>query len=183
MKAPNGIKEIRAFYGNPAIDGRLNQDWERENIVSVKLPFTMFYRADASQPLKPVKSVRLHKKIAEEFLEGMTQTWNYARMLVKQKYGYKQTSGFYDAKTAELLHLLGLDRWGGGFNFRPIRGASKLSMHAYGGGFDVNPDKNPMGGKSTLPAWYVSIWRKIGWKWGNDFARKDPMHWQWGTGY
>lgn len=40
------------------------------------------------------------------------------------------------------FRALGLDQWGGCYNYRPTRGGSSLSMHAWGIAIDIDPLRN-----------------------------------------
>lgn len=60
---------------------------------------------------------------------------------------------------------LRLDRWGGCYNYRSVRGGSNLSMHAYGIAVDVDPERNglTMGrDKATLDGLeYEPFWKLV----------------------
>jgi D-alanyl-D-alanine carboxypeptidase len=65
----------------------------------------------------------------------------------------------------------------GGYNYRGKRGGGGLSMHAYGAAVDINPGRNPMGGKSTdLPSDVEQMAWAHGLSWGGRFG--DPMHFE-----
>ena len=93
----------------------------------------------------------------------------------------------FNAKERALFQL---DRYGGGFIFRPIRGVdgkttvNKLSTHAYGAAIDLAPALNPLGAfynpaKKMMPHEVIEIFKKEGWFWGGDFkSRPDCMHFQ-----
>lgn len=178
MPAPHGIKEILQACGNPSLHGELSQAWYRENIVSITPPFTLrlAWALDTT-----VKSIRVHKLVADGVEACLIDIWNYVRAEVKQKYGYDESTAFYDNKTRAAIRQLRLDRYGGAFEYRKKRGARQLSVHSYGIALDFDPANNAMGTKGTLPAWWYNIWRKHGWKCGVDF--RDPMHVQYCTGY
>lgn len=74
----------------------------------------------------------------------------------------------------------------GGFSARhkmhdPKRG---LSLHSWGCAFDINWDKNPVGGKKyDLPEAFVAEFEKRGWNWGGRWrGTKDWMHFQYAAG-
>jgi hypothetical protein len=85
----------------------------------------------------------------------------------------------YKAFTDELIESgYPLDvRGGGGYAPRSKRGGGGLSMHAYGAALDINPAKNPMGGRTTdmPPDVEERAWRH-GLSWGGRFG--DPMHFE-----
>ena len=71
----------------------------------------------------------------------------------------------------------------GGFNYRPIRGGTSLSRHAFGNAIDINAAANPMlkGRLQTdLPPNTAEIAAKYGLTWGGTWKdRPDPMHFEW----
>jgi hypothetical protein len=82
------------------------------------------------------------------------------------------------------------------FNYRPVTGASRLSMHAHGRAIDINPLQNPyLNGEVALPggARYdmsapgtltanhplVQAFRSRGWQWGGDWQMpRDYQHFE-----
>ena len=82
------------------------------------------------------------------------------------------------------------------FNYRTIKGSTKLSDHAEGKAIDINPFNNPyvyyrshksdpagaiydtsMPGTITAGSEVVSIFKSYGWKWGGDWKySKDYQH-------
>lgn len=68
-----------------------------------------------------------------------------------------------------------------GYNLREQRNSSgRISQHAFGNAIDINPDENPKGGKSSLPANVSDLAAKWGLTWGGDWTKKyrDPMHFE-----
>lgn len=80
---------------------------------------------------------------------------------------------------------LRLDRWGGCFNYRKMRGGEALSTHAYGVAVDLDPSRNQLRWGADRAAFarpeYAPWWRIVmahgavpaGFAWG-----KDWMHFQ-----
>tara|TARA_Y100001963_G_scaffold158580_2_gene258724 strand:+ start:829 stop:1485 length:657 start_codon:yes stop_codon:yes gene_type:complete len=74
------------------------------------------------------------------------------------------------------------------YNPRVIGGTKRLSMHAYGIAFDVDPQQNPWGGvqkngeESLLRQnmAFVDVFEKAGWTWGGRWrkGKGDDMHFQ-----
>jgi len=81
------------------------------------------------------------------------------------------------------------------FNYRLIAGSDKLSNHAFGRAFDINPALNPLlvRGEEVIPLKakrdvslpgtivgdeeFVAYLKSKGWEWGGDWIdRKDYMH-------
>ena len=78
-----------------------------------------------------------------------------------------------------------LRSYGGCFNFRAKRSGSKLSTHAWGIAIDLNPETNGMGRDGDMPAGIVRVFESFGFTWGGRWsgAGKDPMHFQFCSGY
>lgn len=188
MNTPNGLTEINAVYGVPYTSSmHENSQWYAENIISVPLPFPLRV---AWALHTSVTHVEFHKKAADALVAAFTDIYNYARILIKKHYGFDETTAFYDKKTLALLQALGLDIWGGTYNFRTKRGMHEVSCHSYGIAIDMDPDHNPMQSsrfkiKTTFPLWYIAAFKANGFKWGGEFrgSRKDAMHFQLATGY
>ena len=93
---------------------------------------------------------------------------------------------------AEVFSVLGVEglrgairTYGGCFNFRSKRSHGKLSTHSWGISIDLNPETNWTGGKGDMDQAVVNVFRSFGFKWGGDWSyrSKDPMHFQFCTGY
>lgn len=177
MATPHGRAEIEAMFGNPArADGTLNEAWEGANIRKVPPPdrWQLYYQDDHG--LVPVSGIRMHRLLADVFVATLDEIWAYAQ---------RQIGGVPSTGTVRAwLHDRRLDVHGGGFNFRPIRGARALSLHSYGIAIDWDPDHNPRKKplSRTLPNWWYDIWNVHGWHDGRGFPTPDPMHVQFATG-
>ncbi len=101
------------------IYGHPNQ--EGSNLVTIKLPYPMRLSWD-----KKVKVTRMkcHEKVADEF----TAIFND----ILSHYGYKE------------IVRLGIDLFGGCFNFRKMRGGSNWSRHSWGVAIDLDPERNKL---------------------------------------
>lgn len=80
---------------------------------------------------------------------------------------------------------LRLDRFGGCFNYRPMRGSSSLSIHSWGAAYDVDPERNGFtttGPTATLSRpEYVPFWNIVEAHGAHVLGRrsnKDWMHFQ-----
>lgn len=105
---------------------------------TVQLPFA--FRI-AWNPSQKVKTFKCHEKVAESFTTIFAETAKH--------YG------------EEVMVKLGLDLFGGCYNYRPMRGGTALSMHAYGIAYDGDPERNQL-------------------RWGKDraeFAKADYLSW------
>ena len=94
------------------------------------------------------------------------------------------------------LHVKGLwdflNPYGGSYNFRLMRGGSRLSAHAFGAAFDFDPGGNPLGASMSASRFgseargmdAVRVLEEWGWFWGGRFiSRPDPMHFQFGVNW
>jgi hypothetical protein len=101
---------VRAF-GNPNPQGTY--------LTTITLPYTMFYDGN------PVKTMRCHKLIANDFL-------NVFKDLLAH-YGYAK------------LKELDITDFGGCFNYRLMRGSTtKLSAHSWGTAIDLDANRNTL---------------------------------------
>jgi LysM repeat protein len=158
---PNGVEEIVATFGNILDfikeDGNLDSRWETEYLGRAPLPFPISLSWDRS---KMVRSLYCHKKMVDIF------------------------SGVFAAIESEGLREK-IRTYGGCFNFRSKRTGSKLSTHSWGIAIDLNPETNPQGKTGDMDLGVAGVFGRFGFKWGGDWSgmTKDPMHFQFCTGY
>jgi len=139
LQTPNGRDEIERTFGKPNNgDGTLNEAWESENIKRVAPPagWRLFYQDDDRGPV-PVSGIRLHRKLEASFQSVLSAVWSRARAEIG--------SGASDDAIRLWLNDRRLDQHTGGFNYRPIRGSSRLSLHSYGIAIDWDAKHNPQG--------------------------------------
>ena len=180
LAVPKGRTKVENVFGDPELrGGGLNEAWAEKNLVSVPLPFVMRYAFDTKVK---ITHCQFHRLIAVNLTGALQDVWTFARTEMKKKYGYNQTTEFYDNKARAYLRLYGLDLFGGTHVYRRKRGTVGLSMHAYGIAIDINPAKNPMGKKGVMPEWFVAIFKKWGFTWGGTWKRRDDMHFQYANG-
>lgn len=160
MKWPESNK-LKEFYGNPDAngDGLPDRAWEMANITKIIPPYQMVW----SWSLEPVKVLRVHKKCSESLF------------LILKEIGEKLD--------AQERHFYQLDRCGGVYNFRQMRGSNKLSVHSYGAAIDLSPEMNGLGvpydaRNNMMPFAVRDIFHKHGWKWGGTWKRPDAMHFE-----
>jgi hypothetical protein len=165
-----------SHYGNPDVngDGILDADWFKSNIRVFILPWPMALSWD---PQTIISRFQAHKLAGDKIIGALSSMLEAADKEAK-KVGFKS-----DAEHLGLswMHSLGLDRWGGCFNFRLVRGGSVLSNHAWGTAVDINPDIGRMGNfedLSTYPRWIVEAFESAGFYWGGHFERPDAMHFE-----
>jgi hypothetical protein len=147
-----------AFYGNPrGRNGQPSAKWESANLVRLTPPWQMYYDK------KPIKSMRIHKLVCASALRAMEQIWI--------AYG----------KNQKTMDDLGLSIFGGSYNFRLMRGGSRLSMHSWGIAIDFDPARNQLhwpqakarlGRSDCTPFW--EAWEKEGWV---SLGRKKNYDW------
>ena len=158
---PHGLNVLLAEFGDIYAylrdDGSLDPRWETEQLARAPLPFPIALSWD---PTKHVRSIYCHRKLTAKFQEVVAEI--------------------------DRRGLSGKVRsFGGCFNFRAKRSSSKLSTHAWGLAVDLNPETNAMGREGDMAAGVVAAFRRSGFTWGGDWsgAGKDPMHFQYCTGY
>jgi hypothetical protein len=178
MKARKN-QRLNSIFGVPYNPNMtLNPSWEKENIVSIELPFAMYLAWSLDTQ---VTHIRVHKLAAPYFKRAFAAVWAKARYLTKQEWGFDHTTEFYDEKTIEFLHSAHLDLFGGSFTFRAMRGSNQISNHSYGIAIDIDPGHHVMGNKqATFPDWYIGCWTGAGFNWGGKWSGKnrDSMHFE-----
>ena len=151
-----------ATFGNPLEYASNVSKWESVSLSTraLKTPLRYAYGAGVTM----ITRIRAHRLIIDEMLGAFEECSAAGISQNRMKYG-------------------------GSYVWRPIGGSRLLSTHAYGVAFDLEPALNPRDkawiddGKMLHPT-IIKILKARGWFWGNEFKkRKDPMHFQWCTGY
>lgn len=93
------------------------------NLVTIDLPFPMRIAWDLKYT---AQRIQCHKKIAEP-LKAVLQE-------ILDVYGIAE------------IKRLGIDLYGGCYNFRKMRGGTSWSKHAWGTAIDLDPERNPLKG-------------------------------------
>jgi hypothetical protein len=139
-----------AFFGDPR-----KSDFQSKYMTTIAPPFQMYYDKH------PLKGINVNKKVATSLLRVFTDIFDQC--------GHDQKK----------IDAIGLSAYGGCYNFRPVRGSSNLSNHAFAAAIDLDPERNPLRGKSRWNPIVVNAFKKEGWLWGGDYkGRKDPMHFE-----
>lgn len=99
--------------------GKPNQ--QGSYLTSIKLPYPMRLAWDLNTS---VKSMRCHTLVADKFTAIFTD--------LLAAYGYPK------------IKELGIDLFGGCFNFRAMRGGSDYSRHSWGVAIDLDPERNQL---------------------------------------
>jgi len=161
LTPPNGLDAILATFGNIydylRDDGTLKPEWEAEFLTRAPLPFAIPFSVDRSTV---IARLYCHLKLRDVFPAV------FARMR--------------DEGLETLVHSCG-----GCFNFRVKRTSAKLSTHSWGIAIDLNPETNAQSTAGDMAPEIVDIFRQAGFKWGGEWSGrdKDPMHFQFCTGY
>ena len=159
---PNGLEAIFAMFGDITRyvrnDGTVDPRWELTNMVSVALPFPM--RLAWGNPAPLATKIRCHKVVAPTMVQVFQAV---------DRAGLRPS----------------VRTFGGCYNYRPKRMGSRPSTHSWGIALDLNPNTNAMGTAGDMDPRLVTIFREHGFKWGGDWTgpNKDPMHFQFCTGY
>lgn len=95
-----------------------NPDPEGKYLVMIDLPYPMIYDG------KEVKRMRCHKLVADKFKAVFDE--------ILKTYG------------VEKIKTLRIDKFGGCFNFRVMRGGSEYSRHSWGIAIDLDPERNQL---------------------------------------
>ena len=124
------------------------------NLVSIDFPYPMYYGD------RRVTKTRCHKKCADSL----------RRVLAKIGTFYGSNPGIMEEASD----------YGGVFNFRPKRGGTSWSVHAWGAAIDLDADDNtfrdswPM--KADMPLEIMECFASEGWTSAGAFWGYDAMH-------
>jgi hypothetical protein len=161
LTPPIGLAEIINVFGVIyefiLSDGTLDPRWEAEMLTRITLPFPLplSWNLDLM-----VEQIRCHKLLAGAFSDVFSQI---------------QQQGL-----SERVNSLG-----GCFSFRLQRAGAKISTHAWGIALDLNTATNAQGTDGAMDPGIIDIFRAMGFTWGGNWAgqRRDPMHFQFCSGY
>lgn len=151
---------VGTFYGNPG--GRLGQAspaWEKTNLVTIACRWPLVTSWDEA----PVRGIRIHKLCAESLTRALDAIWDSA------------------GRDAGQIRAWGMHLYGGGYNYRLMRGGNRLSMHSWGCAVDFDPARNGFGDTTPnfarVPA-VLAAFEGEGWTWGGRWKKPDGMHFQ-----
>lgn len=105
-------KRLNEKYGIPNKTGK-------GYLVRIKLPYPMYLNWDTKTT---INSFDCHRLVADRLKAVFTD--------ILEHYGIEE------------IKRLQLDDYGGCFNYRLMRGGTKLSMHSWGVALDLDPDRN-----------------------------------------
>ena len=157
---PHGLKSIIKTFGDPrgAVDiQQPSPDWGKKYLARARLtvPLALGWKPD-----RTITSFRCHTLLVPIF-----------------------------ERVFETLHEQGLDdamtTFDGCYNYRLCRGGTRLSTHSWGIAIDLNAASNRMVTEGDQHRQLVALFRDHGFEWGGDWTgrRRDPMHFQYCTGY
>jgi hypothetical protein len=161
LRPPHGLPEIREVFGDLesySIDNShgnlvLSPEFEKRFIVRITLPGEI-------QQNTGIKSIRCHRMLSSTFTIIFDEI--VARNLA--------------AKVRSI---------DGCFVFRFKRSGKGYSAHSWGIAIDINAATNHPGTEGDMIIEIVDIFKTAGFSWGGDWKGKmrDPMHFQYCTGY
>jgi hypothetical protein len=129
-------------------------------IIDLPYPMRLAWDKDTT-----VKRMRCHKLAADRFKSLFND--------ILSEYG------------EDRIKELGIDIFGGVFNYRKKRQGATLSMHSWGLAIDLDPQRNSMNtpvsqANFSKPEYdkLREIFHNNGFLWGGDLWQKDCQHWQ-----
>jgi hypothetical protein len=161
---PHGYAQIIAAFGDPQPlmepNGTMTPTnlarWERQTLAPCTVPFALTVGGGSGQSIRTFQCHRLLVAVFEAVFDELDR------------------QGLQSA----------IKTWDGVFAFRAIRGETQLSVHSFGAAIDLNAATNPLAGFGDMDPGVIAVFQHFGFLWGGDFhLRKDPMHFQYATGY
>jgi len=149
---------LNHFYGDPrGRNGLVSTSWYKDNITKWTPIYPMFY----SEHNVPLKTLLVHKLCVPTFDKAFGN--------VLKHFGIDK------------IKELRLNISGGTYNYRLMRGGSRLSVHAYGIAIDMDPNYNPFphpwhSGGINID--FANIMMEAGFWWRGYHGDIDPMHFQ-----
>lgn len=132
------------------------------NLVFVTVPFPLIIAWDKKQS---TNRIRCHKLVADQLKSIFEE--------IAKEYSEDE------------IYNLGLNMYGGCFNYRNVRGGSRMSVHAWGIGVDMDPERNRMRTKwkdsqFSKPEYkkFIYIWYKHGFMNYGVERNFDAMHFE-----
>jgi hypothetical protein len=160
---PNGLAELCATFGDifayiDASTGAIDPRWERDFLAMARLP----------------------DRLPIGWLPGRSITRFMCHRLLVPTFEAVFTRLHHDGLWPQIHSYYGC------YAFRPQRGTgNKISTHAWGISIDLNKETNEQGTAGDMDPRLISAFEAAGFHWGGRFAgsRRDPMHFQYCTGY
>lgn len=124
-------------------------------LVLVPVPWKLYFDG------KLVPAIAIHKRCAASLSRILHAIW--ARL----------------GKSQAEIDRVGMSKFSGAYNKRPIAGTSRWSMHAYGCAVDFDSANNWLGDHTpAMDRRVVEEFEREGWEWGGHWSRPDGMHFQ-----
>lgn len=161
QKPPHGLSEIIERFGNIfdyiRSDGTLYWKWEDDYLTRCEIPFAIPLSAD---PRIQVNQIYCHKDLTDLFSDVFEKI-------------YKRGIG------------KGVSNYGGCFHYGYDLHTGKISPHAWGIAIDLNVESNVLGTEGDMHPDIIELFAEHGFQWGGDWPGRfrDPMHFQYCTGY
>jgi hypothetical protein len=159
-------------------------DFPAEIRANLKLVDVQYYSFDNKlHKGQVVVNKDLADDIIEIFKEIEHNKFPIAKVIPVNKYNWSDSASMLDNNTSA-------------FNYRVIKGTTRLSKHSYGRAIDINPWLNPeIINKEVLPegavydphkegtitgsSFIVKLFKQKGWEWGGDWKNyKDYQHFE-----
>lgn len=128
------------------------REGDESNLVNLDVAFL-----DMHYEGKKIKTLRCHEKVADSLLKALKEIATGPAAWILKEYG-------------------------GCFNFRPMRGGSRPSKHAWGAAIDLAPGSNGLNiywpTKATMPIEAMEAFARQGWVGLGWQINRDGMHFQ-----
>lgn len=159
---PHDLAGVVSTFGDPRPFVNDKVRWERQVLVTLPLPRPLIYAYDTTQL---ITRVRAHRLVAQHLVDTLEACLDVGVLLDELRYG-------------------------GCYQWRAMKSSPrKLSLHTWAIAVDLSPAENPLGETWTddgpggnLDPRILETFARFGWKWGGEFGRPDPMHFQFATG-
>lgn len=101
------------------VENKYGKAGDESNLTYAKVPFKLKLSWDASVSVDKIKCHKLVKSDLENIFKDILQVYGIDK-----------------------IEKLGINLFGGCYNYRNMRGGTKLSMHSWGIAIDLNPENN-----------------------------------------
>ena len=158
---PHGLEQIIATFGDIfdyiRADQTLDPRWQADQLATVPLRFPLTLSWDHSRRVERITCHKLIVSILDKVFESILR------------------AGLQSS----------IASFGGCYSFRLQRLGTRLSAHAWGIAIDLNPESNQQGTAGYMDQKIVELFADAGFVWGGGWQgrRRDPMHFQFCSGY
>lgn len=161
INPPYELDEIMLTFGDifnyVNQDGSIKRSWEEGQMGFADIPFTIPF---SSYSDIKVGKIYCHKKLISTFT--------------------KVFQVIYEKNLHRHIHS-----YGGCYVYRNKNNQTHLSTHCWGIAIDLNPHTNAPGTRGDMNSEIVRVFQSHGFEWGGSWKKKyrNPMHFQWCSGY